>query len=129
MGYSTPLISKVRRLKVEKAKIVEKPWGSELWYAAEKEYAGKVLDIKEGYRSSLHYHKKKKETMCVVEGEVRIEKEDGDSFILKRGQCITIEPGEKHRIIPLKDSRILESSTPELDDVVRVADDYKRDEK
>jgi mannose-6-phosphate isomerase len=113
-------------LKVEKAKIVEKPWGSELWYAAEKEYAGKVLEMRKGYRSSLHYHEKKKETMCVIEGEVRIERENGEAFTLKKGQCITINPGEKHRIIPLQDSRILESSTPELDDVVRVEDDYRR---
>jgi mannose-6-phosphate isomerase len=112
-------------LKVSKAKTVEKPWGREVWYANEEEYAGKILEIKRGFRSSLHYHERKKETMYVLEGELKIMKKDGELH-LKEGDCITLDPGEVHRIIPLKDSKILESSTPDLDDVVRVGDDYGR---
>jgi len=112
-------------LRVSNAKIVEKPWGREIWYAHEREYAGKILEIKKGFRSSLHYHQKKKETMYVLEGEVRIIKKDGE-LTLNEGESITINPGEIHRIVPLRDSKILESSTPELDDVIRVEDDYER---
>jgi len=112
-------------LRVSNAKIVEKPWGREIWYAHEREYAGKILEIKKGFRSSLHYHEKKKETMYVLEGEVRIIKKDGE-LTLNEGESITINPGEIHRIVPLRDSKILESSTPELDDVIRVEDDYER---
>jgi len=112
-------------LRVSNAKIVEKPWGREIWYAHEREYAGKILEIKKGFRSSLHYHQKKKETMYVLEGEVRIVKKDGE-LTLNEGESITINPGEIHRIVPLRDSKILESSTPELDDVIRVEDDYER---
>ncbi len=113
-------------MKINKVKVVEKPWGRELWYAVEKEYAGKVLEMKKGYRSSMHYHVKKKETMYLMEGEVKIERDNQESIILQEGDCITIDPGEAHRIIPLTDSKILESSTPELEDVVRVKDDYNR---
>ncbi len=113
------------KLKVSRAKIVEKPWGREIWYAIEKEYAGKILEIKKGFRSSLQYHERKKETMYVLEGEIKIITKDGE-LSLKEGESITINPGELHRIVPLKDSRILESSTPELDDIVRVEDDYNR---
>jgi len=112
-------------LRISNAKIVEKPWGREIWYAHEREYAGKILEIKKGFRSSLHYHQKKKETMYVLEGEVRIVKKDGE-LTLNEGESITINPGEIHRIVPLRDSKILESSTPELDDVIRVEDDYER---
>lgn len=112
-------------MRVSNAKIVEKPWGREIWYAHEREYAGKILEIKKGFRSSLHYHEKKKETMYVLEGEVRIIKKDGE-LTLNEGESITINPGEIHRIVPLRDSKILESSTPELDDVIRVEDDYER---
>ncbi|RLI88319.1 MAG: cupin [Candidatus Altiarchaeales archaeon] len=113
------------RLRVSTAKIVEKPWGREIWYAHEREYAGKILEIKKGFRSSLQYHEKKKETMYVLEGEIRIIKKDGE-LTLKEGESVTINPGEMHRIVPLRDSKILESSTPELDDVIRVEDDYNR---
>ena len=112
-------------MRISNAKIVEKPWGREIWYAHEREYAGKILEIKKGFRSSLHYHQKKKETMYVLEGEVRIIKKDGE-LTLNEGESITINPGEIHRIVPLRDSKILESSTPELDDVIRVEDDYER---
>jgi mannose-6-phosphate isomerase len=113
------------KLKVSRAKVVEKPWGKEVWYAVEREYAGKLLEIKKGFRSSLQYHERRKETMYVLEGEVRIIKKDGE-IILREGDSITINPGELHRIVPLRDSRILESSTPDLDDIVRLEDDYNR---
>ncbi len=112
-------------MRVFSAKIVEKPWGREVWFAAEDRYAGKILEIKKGFKSSLHYHEKKKETMYVLEGEIKIIKKRGELH-LREGDCITINPGEVHRIVPLEDSKILESSTPELDDVVRIEDEYRR---
>lgn len=112
-------------MKITRPKIMEKPWGREIWLAAEKEYAGKILEIKKGLRTSLHYHRVKKETMFVLEGELRLIHPKGET-VVKSGECIVLEPREIHRIMPLKDLKIIEISTPELEDVVRVEDDYKR---
>ncbi len=113
-------------MKVEKAKIVKKPWGREVWFAMENEYGGKILEMKKGHRSSLHYHRLKKETMYVLSGKVLIQKEDGTEFTLKKDHSIILNPGDTHRIIPLEDTIILEAGTSEFDDVVRLKDDYKR---
>lgn len=113
-------------MKITKPKIVKKPWGREIWLAAEKEYAGKILEIRKGSRTSLHYHKFKKETMYVLEGELKLIHSGGE-IIVREGECILLEPGNIHRIVPLKDLKIIEISTPQLDDVVRIEDDYGRD--
>lgn len=106
-------------------KTVEKPWGREIWIAVEKEYAGKILEIKKGHRTSMQYHRKKKESMYVYSGELKVERDEGDT-VLKKGQVITLAPGEKHRLTALQDLVLIELSTPELEDVVRVEDDYGR---
>jgi mannose-6-phosphate isomerase len=110
--------------------IVEKPWGREIWIAHTDRYAMKIIEIKKGNRSSLQYHLKKHEHIYVDQGRLQIEQEDEagkmQTIVLEPGEVIENRPGIKHRAIALEDVKIFEVSTPELDDVVRVADDYGR---
>jgi mannose-6-phosphate isomerase len=111
-------------------KIVEKPWGRELWIAHTDKYALKIIEVKKGHRSSLQYHIKKHEHIYIDSGILQVEWENDnkemETIILKPGDIIENKPGRKHRVTPLEDVRLIEVSTPELDDVVRVEDDYKR---
>ena len=111
-------------------KIVEKPWGRELWVAHTDKYAFKIIEIKQGTRSSLQYHVKKHEHLYVDRGVLQIEWENDEGQmemrVLRAGEVIENKPGRKHRAMALEDLRLLEVSTPELTDVVRVEDDYKR---
>jgi mannose-6-phosphate isomerase-like protein (cupin superfamily) len=112
-------------MKRNRVKVVGKPWGRELWLALEDEYAGKVLEVRKGCRLSLQHHVRKKESMFVLSGSVKLSV-DGKDLVLKEGDCITIEPGDVHRLEALSDARVVEFSTPELDDIVRHEDDYGR---
>ena len=111
-------------------KTIEKPWGRELWIAHTDSYAMKIIYIKAGTRPSLQYHRVKREHIYVDQGQVRceLEQEDGSMTmeILGPGSVIEVIPGRKHRISALEETRLLEVSTPQLDDVVRVEDDYGR---
>lgn len=111
-------------------KIVEKPWGRELWIAQTEKYALKIIEVKKGHRSSLQYHVKKHEHIYVDSGVLQFEwendKNEMETIILKPGDVIENKPGRKHRVTPIEDVKLIEVSTPELDDVVRVEDDYKR---
>lgn len=111
-------------------KIVEKPWGRELWVAHTDKYALKIIEVKKGTRSSLQYHNKKHEHIYVDSGRLQVEweNEQGQMEVLTLGPGDVIEnkPLRKHRVTPLEDVRLIEVSTPELDDVVRLEDDYKR---
>jgi len=106
-------------------KVVEKPWGREIWFAHEREYAGKILEVDFGERLSLQYHKVKKESLYVFSGEVEVLLGD-EKRVIKEGESFTINPGTKHRFKALTDVKLIEVSTPELDDVVRIEDDYGR---
>jgi len=112
-------------------KVVEKPWGREVWIAYDNDrYAGKLLEIKAGRRLSLQYHKDKHETLYLLDGKVRFLFEDkdgnlGDEVIIPGGYKI-VPPGRKHRMEAIQDSRFVEFSSPELNDVVRIEDDYDR---
>lgn len=110
-----------------------KPWGREIWFAHTKYYAGKILEIKKGHRYSLQYHEKKLETQFVLKGSVKIEygKTRKKLFkkILHSGEKIDILPWTIHRAEALTDVQIFEVSTPELDDVVKIEDDYGRSGK
>ena len=110
--------------------VVEKPWGRELWIAHTKKYALKIIEIRKGHRSSLQYHTKKHEHIYVDRGRLQIEWENDHGQIelltLEAGDVIENKPGRKHRVTPIEDVRLIEVSTPELEDVVRVEDDYKR---
>jgi len=111
-------------------KIVEKPWGRELWIAHTDQYAMKIIEVKAGTRASLQYHRQKHEHIYVDQGKVRFELEQADGTIdvgeYEAGTVIEVIPGRKHRVTALVDTRLLEVSTPQLDDVVRVEDDYGR---
>jgi len=112
-------------MKSRKPKIIEKPWGREIWLAEEPEYLGKILEIKKGERSSLQYHKEKKETMYVLKGRLKIVSKE-EEIVLEEGDSITLNPGDVHRLVPEEDVTIIEVSTYHPDDVVRVEDDYGR---
>ena len=111
-------------------KIVEKPWGRELWIAHTDKYALKIIEVKKGHRSSLQFHEKKHEHIYVDSGVLQVEWEndngDMEIIILRQGDVLENKPGRKHRVTPVEDVRLIEVSTPELDDVIRVEDDYKR---
>jgi mannose-6-phosphate isomerase-like protein (cupin superfamily) len=111
--------------RVRQPRIVPKPWGREVWYAHEERYAGKILEIHAGHALSLQKHERKQETMYLLRGRLRYHL-DGVDFELEPGSCLTIYPGEVHRLEALEDSVVLEVSTPELDDVVRLEDRYGR---
>ncbi len=111
-------------------KIVEKPWGRELWIAHTEQYALKIIEFNQGTRSSLQYHVKKHEHIYVDSGrlQVELENEQGEMeiVVLGPGDVIENQPMRKHRVTALENVRLIEVSTPELDDVVRVQDDYQR---
>jgi len=109
---------------------VEKPWGYELWWAHTPRYVGKVIFVKQGHRLSLQYHEKKDETMYVYSGKARLELGDEGSnlaaTVLEAGQALHLPPLTRHRVEALEDTTLLEVSTPEVEDVVRLSDDYGR---
>lgn len=112
-----------------RGKIVEKPWGHELIWAHTDRYVGKVLHIKKGESLSYQYHRVKDETIRLLSGAMNMDLDtDGvkSKVSLKPGDCLHIVPGMKHRMIAIEDSDVLEVSTPELDDVVRLEDRYGR---
>lgn len=105
--------------------IVDKPWGREVWYAHTDRYAGKVLEVDEGHRLSLQKHEVKHETLFLQSGRMKFTLGE-EEFEWTPGERIEIPPDTVHRMQALEDSVILEVSTPELDDVVRLEDDYER---
>ena len=111
-------------------KIVEKPWGREIWIAHTDKYALKIIEFNQGSRSSLQYHAKKHEHVYVDGGKLQVEWENDrgemEVLVLGPGDVIENKPGRKHRVTALENVRLIEVSTPELDDVVRVEDDYQR---
>lgn len=109
---------------------IEKPWGYELHWATTAQYVGKIIHVNAGHALSLQYHNIKDETIMVWTGKIKFEiKEKGGMFVreLLPLECVHIPPGTVHRMTAIEDSDILEVSTPELDDVVRLSDRYGRD--
>jgi len=111
--------------------IIEKPWGKEEVIEINDKYMMKKLTMLKGHRCSLQLHNHKKETIYVLSGQLRITSgSDQDNLtgkIYSEGESITISPGVVHRMEGVEDSIYLEASTPEMDDVVRLVDDYERD--
>ncbi len=108
---------------------VEKPWGYEIHWAHTDRYVGKILHITAGQALSLQYHVKKDETVYVQRGRLRYEIErDGQmtTLDLGPGDALHVTPGTIHRMTALEDTDVLEASTPEIDDVVRLEDRYGR---
>ena len=116
------------------AHIIEKPWGhEEIWDQSSRGYVGKVLFIKKGHRLSRQYHRVKEETVMVLEGVLTCEAGpyfEGDTIhfhIMKAGEIFHIAPGTIHRFCaPEGDVRVVEVSTSETSDIVRLEDDYRR---
>jgi mannose-6-phosphate isomerase-like protein (cupin superfamily) len=118
---SEPQLSKPRR--------VEKPWGYELIWAEAPRYVGKILHITKGHRLSRQYHKVKEETLRVLSGAMDLEVGGDDARVTLRmnpGDTFHVKPTTIHRMIAVEDTDVLEVSTPELDDVVRLEDVYGR---
>lgn len=115
-------------------RLVKKPWGHEEIWAETDRYLGKILYIKAGHRLSLQYHEKKMETIRVLQGKLLVvlqEKKDGPihNKHLNVGETYHVSTGTIHRFCAQdEDVAILEVSTPEIDDVVRLEDDYVRKE-
>ena len=110
---------------------VEKPWGWELLWAETEAYVGKLLFVRAGEALSLQYHEVKDESWLVREGRARLELGTVDGRVetveIASGDAFHYPPGTVHRITALEDLLVLEVSTPELDDVVRLEDRYGRE--
>ena len=111
---------------------VDKPWGHELVWAEAEQYVGKLLFVKAGESLSLQFHREKDESWLVHDGRAKIELgSTGDAMLAEEvvspGACFRFRPGTVHRVTAIEDTTILEVSTPHIDDVVRLQDDYGRE--
>jgi mannose-6-phosphate isomerase len=111
---------------------VEKPWGWELIWAETDDYLGKLLFVRGGHSLSRQFHRVKDESWYVESGRAELELgEPGNAVqnteVIGAGACFRFRPGTVHRVRALDDTLIVEVSTPHLDDVVRLEDDYGRE--
>jgi mannose-6-phosphate isomerase-like protein (cupin superfamily) len=111
---------------------VEKPWGHELIWAHTDVYVGKVLFVRAGESLSLQFHREKDESWLVHSGRARVELGSVGDAMLKEeivapGAAFRFRPGTVHRVTAIEDTTIIEASTPQLDDVVRLEDRYGRE--
>jgi mannose-6-phosphate isomerase len=116
--------------KLSDARRVEKPWGHETIWAETARYVGKILFIKRGHSLSRQYHEVKEETLRVLSGAMNLEiGAVGAIETLRMGPGATFHvlPRTIHRMIAVEDTEVLEVSTPELHDVVRLEDAYGRE--
>ena len=111
-------------------KIIEKPWGKEEIVEVNEKYMVKKLTMWKEHRCSLQFHNHKKETIYVLSGKLRIVSGPNQNNLKEKiylaGDSITISPGTVHRMEGVEDSVYLEASTSEMNDVVRLVDDYNR---
>jgi len=111
---------------------VEKPWGHELIWAETARYVGKILFVKAGESLSLQFHREKEESWLVQAGRAKLELGSAGDPVLNEeviaaGAAFHFRPGTVHRVTALEDTTIVEVSTTELDDVVRLEDRYGRE--
>jgi mannose-6-phosphate isomerase-like protein (cupin superfamily) len=111
---------------------VPKPWGHETIWAHSERYVGKILHINAGHELSVQYHNRKDETIHLLSGQIvyrvqRIGEDVLDDVQLRIGESFRITPGTIHQMVALTDCDVLEVSTPEVDDVVRLSDKYGRE--
>jgi mannose-6-phosphate isomerase-like protein (cupin superfamily) len=115
---------------IVEAGFVTKPWGHEEIFARTERYVGKILFIRAGEALSLQYHECKEETLRVLDGVVEFtagaSEGELESHRLEQGAVFHVPPGTLHRMTAVTDCRLLEVSTTELDDVVRLEDRYGR---
>jgi mannose-6-phosphate isomerase-like protein (cupin superfamily) len=114
------------------ARRVEKPWGWELIWADADAYVGKILFVRAGHSLSLQFHREKDESWYVQSGRAKLELgRAGDAIlneaVIQPGATFRFPPGTVHRVTALEDTTIVEVSTPQLDDVVRLEDRYGRE--
>ena len=113
------------------ARRVPKPWGHELIWALTDRYCGKILVIDTGRRLSLQRHLEKDESILVVSGRLRLTLQGADGVVreeeLGPGDHRRVEAGRIHRYEAIERCEIVEVSTPELDDVIRIEDDFGRE--
>jgi mannose-6-phosphate isomerase len=131
MSMNSPNLDTLDQWAFE-VKKVEKPWGYELIWALTDVYCGKVLFVKAGHSLSLQFHKKKDESWLVQSGRAKLELGEVGESVLKEeviapGAAFHYNPGTVHRVTAIEDTTILEVSTPQLDDVVRLEDAYGRE--
>ena len=112
-------------------KVVPKPWGHEIIWAHTDRYVGKILHIRAGHALSVQYHERKDETVYLLSGELSYRVDAGtgaglEDVGLKPGESFRITPGTVHQMEAITDCDVLEASTPDLDDVVRLSDRYGR---
>ena len=113
-------------------KTVKKPWGHETIWAHTDRYVGKILHITAGHALSVQYHQRKDETVYLLSGQLKYwvkldDEEDLKDMRLNAGDAFRITPGTIHYMEAVTDCDVLEASTPELDDVVRLKDRYGRE--
>jgi mannose-6-phosphate isomerase-like protein (cupin superfamily) len=109
---------------------VDKPWGYEIIWAETERYVGKLLHIRAGHKLSRQYHVKKDETFFVQSGEMDLEVGKPPQVETRRLSVhgsFHCPPNTVHRMVAVTDVDVLEVSTPELDDVVRLEDAYGRE--
>lgn len=110
---------------------VEKPWGHETIWARTERYVGKILHVRRGESLSYQYHRVKDETIRLLTGRLRFECAPPggprETRMMEPGDVQHIPPGLRHRMEAVEDCDVLEVSTPELDDVVRLEDRYGRE--
>ena len=131
MGVDSPNIDSLDPWAQEVSR-VDKPWGYELIWAHTETYVGKVLFVRAGHSLSLQFHREKDEAWYVQSGRAKLELGDVGDPVLKdevvgAGAAFHYVPGTVHRVTALEDTTILEVSTPQLDDVVRLEDAYGRE--
>ena len=127
---SSPNLEGLDRFAFEPRR-VDKPWGHELLFGLTDRYCGKLIFVRAGHELSLQFHREKDETIYEHEGRGELEMgEAGDavrnSEVVAPGAAFRVAPGTVHRLRALSDAIVLEVSTPELDDVVRLEDRYGR---
>jgi len=131
MSIDSPNLAGLDRFAFEPRK-VEKPWGYELVWAVTDRYVGKLLFVGAGHSLSLQFHREKDEAWLVQSGRAKLELgETGSGTLLEEvigpGAAFHFAPGTVHRVTALEDTTIVEVSTPQLDDVVRLEDAYGRE--
>jgi mannose-6-phosphate isomerase-like protein (cupin superfamily) len=129
MSEMSPNLLDLDRFAV-KVKRIEKPWGHEVVFAATDRYCGKVIFVRAGEQLSLQFHREKDETIYVQSGRAEFEIGDPggtlDVEVVAPGRAFHLVAGTVHRVRAIEDTVLLEVSTPETDDVVRLEDRYGR---
>jgi mannose-6-phosphate isomerase len=130
-NLSSPNLTGIDRFTFQTERI-EKPWGYELLWALTDRYCGKLIFVRAGQALSLQFHRVKDEAWYVQEGRAKLElaapgEAVTEAEVVAPGVALHFRPGTVHRLTALEDTVILEVSTPEIEDVVRLEDRYGRE--